>query len=86
MPALDLLPKIDFTVVVITIKIITTKIISMAKIIMTKIISMAKIITTRLIDDRPEIREVDVTDTIEEAVNTSTRGRTLIGRGLDCQW
>jgi hypothetical protein len=64
MLALDIFPQIDFAVVIITTKLIT------AKIITTKIIAAKIIITTKIIGDSPEIMDIDVTDTIEEAVNT----------------
>jgi hypothetical protein len=80
MLALDIFPQIDFAVVIITTKLITAKIITTkiiittklitAKIITTKIIAAKIIITTKIIGDSPEIMDIDVTDTIEEAVNT----------------
>jgi multidrug efflux pump subunit AcrB len=75
MLALDLFPKIDFPAVIITTMIIvmTKTIITTMSIIMTKTIittKMTMIITTKLIGASPRIMEVDVTGTIEEAVNT----------------
>ena len=71
MPALGLLPKIDFTVVIIVTKlVITIKIIMTRLVITIMIISITKIITARPIDDRPKIMEVDVTGAIDETVNT----------------
>jgi hypothetical protein len=63
MPALDAIPQIDFAVVIITTQIIA------ARIITTKTITTKIIITTKIVGERPKVMEIDVTDTIEEAVS-----------------
>lgn len=66
---LDIIPQNDIAGVIITTEIMTMKTIMAKNITITTMTIMTKSIATKIIGERPEVMEIDVTDTIEEAVN-----------------